>query len=247
MTRRFLWIVLLIGGFLLAGCGGGGQTTHKWFYRFTNAVPDASSGVDLNADKVPVTTGLTYGGSFPTPDYQESDFTNNKNLVFFDMVDSGTTNFLDSIVVEKAADQSVHLFGLGMAIPGSQQPPARLFPVTVVRNTPNGNNVRIVFVHGYIRAVGTQTPHVDLMRSAQTNPIISDVAFGESQTITLAAGHYDFLAVRIAGLMSGTFLTLNNVDFTAGHIYVLLLRGVEGQSGTLAPTLDIFEDPVHDP
>ena len=47
--------------------------------------------------------------------------------------------------------------------------------------------------------------------------------------------------------MSGTFLTLNNVDFTAGHIYVLLLRGVEGQSGALAPTLDIFEDPVHNP
>lgn len=224
----------------LVGCGGG-DTNKQYFYRLTNGIPLLPSGVDFWVDKDVAATGLPYGSD---TDYVETNL--DEPNIFYDILDSATHEFLDSIVAEKTDDESLHLFAVGIKNgPATLQPIAQLAPVVVNRTTPQGN-VRIVFVNGYCRRAGVQTPNIDLIRSGQIEPIISDLEFAGSKTLVLPGGTYT-LSARYAGLMSGTFLTSPPFDFVAGKVYIVLLQGVEDAAAPYEPTFRIFEEPIRDP
>jgi|SRR5688572_19277695 len=238
------WRLLAAGAaavLVLVGCGGGGSEDDKFFYRFSNAVPLLANGVDFLVDKKIEATAVQYDAS---TDYVETDI--EKNNVFFDVMDNATGEFLDSIVWEKEDEQNLHLFAVGIKNgPVTLQPPAQIAPVLVNRTTPQGN-VRIVFVHGYCRKSGTQTPNVDLLRSGQIQPVIADLPFADSQTFVLPAGTFT-LTARYAGLISGEFLISDPIDFVAGRIYIVLLEGVEDAATPFNPKFRIFEEPIRDP
>jgi len=226
---------------LVAGCGGSGNQDEQYFYRMTNAVPFLGSGVTFMVNKEISTAGVAYGADTP---YVETDL--EEPNVFYDILDAATNEFLDSIVAEKTDDESLHLFAVGIKNgPTTLQPIAQLAPVIVNRTTPQGN-ARIVFVNGYCRRAGVQTPNVDLIRSGQIQPIISDLAFAGSQTLVLPAGTYT-LSARYAGLMSGTFLVSPPQDFEANKVYIVLLQGVEDAVAPYSPEFRIFEEPIRDP
>lgn len=239
---RILGFCAVLCTLLLYGCAGGGLGVFPFFYRLTNGIVDVAA-VDLQVDKQVAATNVAFGDSTA---YVETD-TSPPTLIFFDLLEAGTSNFIDSIVFTKQRDISVHLFGVGMDNPGPLQPQGRLVPVNVNRRTPQGNNARLVVVHGFVRAAGTQTPNIDFFRSGQIGALISDLEFGNAETITLAEGTYDF-EVRIAGLMSGTLMTTPSpVTIEARKVYIVMLRGLEGGAGALAPQIYIFEEPIHDP
>jgi hypothetical protein len=229
---------------LLTGCAtGGGSLNEVFFYCLTNAIPDVSS-VDLFADKTQQFSLVGFGAASTTA-FIETDL--EEPVIFYDLYEGGTSNPIDSISVDKNDEQSVHLFALGAftATPGNLQPIARLVPVTVDRRTPQGN-ARIVFVHGYVRAAGTQTPNVDLMLQGTPTPVQADVAFADSRVFTRPAGTYTF-EVRIAGLLSGTFLTNQVITLQANKVYIFMLQGLEGGAGPIAPKIEVYEEPIHDP
>lgn len=240
MTKGILLTAAAVSIFAILGCGGAGRRDTRFFYRLTNAVTDVS-GVDFRVDKNVTNSNVQFGDSTTFVEVNDTE-----PLIFFDILEAGTNNDIDSIVVEKQSLQSVHLFGLGVFNPGSLQPQARLVPVIVNRDQPQGNNARIVLVHGYVRAAGTQTPNIDFVRSGRISPVVEDLAFGASSTFNLAAGTYDF-EVRIADLMTGVLFTRTGVTIQAGKIYVFLLQGLEGAGGNLTPAINIFEEPVRIP
>ena len=238
------WKLLAAGGAALLaiiGCGGGGTDDDKFFYRFSNAVPLMANGVDFLVDKEVEAAAVQYDSS---TDYVETDI--EKNNVFFDITDNATAEFLDSIVWVKEDEQNLHLFAVGIKNgPNTLQPPAQLSPVLVNRTTPQGN-VRIVFVHGYCRKAGTQTPNVDLLRSGQIQPVISDIEFAKSQTFVLPGGTFT-LTARYARLISGEFLVSDPINFEAGKIYIVLLEGIEDAAAPYNPKFRVFEEPIRDP
>lgn len=241
LKLRALWALLPIAAVLVVGCGGSGNPNLQYFYRLTNAIPFLGSGVDFMVDKEISASGVAYGSD---TDYVETDL--EESNIFYDILDAATHEFLDSIVAEKTDEESLHLFAVGIKNgPATLQPIAQIAPVVVNRTTPQGN-VRIVFVNGYCRRAGVQTPHVDLIRSGQIQPVISDLAFAGSRTFVLPAGTYT-LSARYAGLMSGTFLTSDPQVFAASKVYIVLLQGVEDAVAPYHPQFRIFEEPIRDP
>lgn len=239
MNRRLLRTGLISVALIGTGCTGGGQRFDEFFYRFTNVIADILAA-DFYVDDVLTEAALSYLGS---ADYREVE--NEEAVVFFDVAEAGTSNVLDSVVVNKSDEASFHLYAVGMAFPGSQQPGTRLVPIQIQRTTPPGSNARLIFVHGYVRAVGTATPNVDIIRTGRISPEIADLPFGESRVSILAAGTYD-IEVRIAGTQQGTLFTVPNVTIQAGKIYSVILKGVEGQTGAMEPGLILVEEPTRD-
>jgi hypothetical protein len=235
---RFALPLALVG---LLGCGGGGSEDDVFFYRITNAVPFLSNGIDFLVDKEISANALAYDAD---TDYVETDI--EKSNIFFDVKDSATGEFLDAIVYEKRDEQSLHLFAVGLKNgPQTLQPPAQIAAVVVNRTTPQGNS-RLVFVHGYSRRAGTQTPNVDLIRSGQIQPVVSDLPFAASATFVLPSGEYT-LTARYAGLISGEFLSSPRLLFQANKVYIVLLEGVEDAAAPFEPKFRIFEEPIRDP
>jgi hypothetical protein len=197
--------------------------------------------VDFWVDKEPEAVGVAYDTS---TDYVETDI--EKVNMFLDVLDNATGEFLDTIVWEKEDEQNLHIFAVGIKNgPVGLQPPAQIAPVLVNRTTPQGN-VRIVFVNGYCRKVGTQTPNVDLLRSGQIQPVVADLAFAGSRTFVLPGGTFT-LTARYANLISGEFLVSDPIDFVAGKVYIVLLEGVEDAIAPHQPKFRVFEEPVRDP
>lgn len=236
--------VLVIGLFLGVACQGGLKVEH-FFYRFTNLVPDLP-GADFFIDEGGikgeqlVSPNLSYLGS---SDFFRADVDTrvSEDLIFFIARETGTTNKIDAIVVQKRRDQDHHVFALGLFSPGALQPPARLVSFEVARRTPSGSNARVYVFHAFAREAGTQTPKIDFWDLARTTPLIEDLDFGEQRVLTLPAGTYDF-EVRIADLQKGTLLTKPGVLLEAGKIYIAIIHGVENDP--LTPLdLTLLEEP----
>jgi hypothetical protein len=239
--NRFLTSALLLSAALLAslyGCSGGGQTLANYFYRFTNSIPDLA-GVDWFLDDNLETSNQAY---LQSSSYVE--VVNEETLAFFDAFEAGTQNVIDAVVIQKEDEMSSHLFTLGLRTPGSQQPAARILHARITRTTPPGSNARIIFVHGYARAAGVQTPAVDIYRTGRISAELENLGFGDAQEGQLAAGSYDF-TVRIAGTQQGSLIVRNGLVLEAGKIYILLLKGIEGQGGLLTPDILQIEEPVN--
>ncbi len=233
-------IALIAVFFLMPGCGGGGSSLKPWFYRFTNAVPNVS-GLDLYRDKVIVDSNRGYLSS---SDYVE--MTEDEPSFFFDIFEALTSNVIDSIVVDRVDEQSIHIIAIGTNAPGpgNPQPVARMVPFIITRSTPSGN-ARVIFVHGFQKAAGQQTPNVDIVRSGQIAPIIEDLEFGRNAVRSLTPGTYDF-TIRQAGLLKGEIFSKTGVVLEAGKIYLFLLKGVEGSLAPFDPDIQIIEEPTRD-
>ena len=241
MKRNAFKLALPIALVGMLGCGGGGSEDDVFFYRMTNAIPFLANGIDFLVDKEIAANGLAYDSD---TDYVETDI--EKSNIFFDVKDSATGEFLDAIVYEKQDEQSLHLFAVGLKNgPLTLQPPAQIAPVVVNRATPQGNS-RLVFIHGYCRRAGTQTPNVDLIRSGQIQPVVSDLPFADSATFVLPSGEYT-LTARYAGLISGEFLSSRTLMFEANKVYIVLLEGVEDAASPYEPKFRVFEEPIRDP
>jgi hypothetical protein len=241
MNWRFITAASLAAAIGLSGCGGGGAQEEEFFYRMSNAIPHLAGGIDFMVDKKPEATALAYDAD---TDYVETDL--EETNIFFDILDNSTGEFLDAIVWKKEDNQDLHLFAVGIKNgPQTLQPPAQIASVVVNRTTPQGNS-RLVFVHGYCRKPGTQTPNVDLMRTGSVTPVVEDLAFADSQTFVLPSGAYR-LTARYAGLKSGEFLTSDQLNFEPGKVYIVLLEGVEDAAAPFEPKFRVFEEPIRDP
>src|SRR5581483_2813799 len=140
-----------------AGCGGGGGASEISFSdRFTNVVPDLG-GVDFYVDDVLRISNQAFGDSSAYEKRKAKDPTE-----VVSVNDAGTGNVLDAIEIDRVNKKSAHVFSLGLANPGNQQPGLRLLALLINRTPPSGNNSRVIVVHGYIRAVGFPTPNVDI-------------------------------------------------------------------------------------
>lgn len=234
LRQSCLLLATLAG--LLVGCGGG-PTTVRIYYRFTNVVPDvATADFYVNDQLQSAAIGYAQSNSWVRLEDDE-DWT------FYDAFEGGTQTPLDSIAVRKQNKVSTHVIACGFKTPGSQQPGVRLVPVTVTRTTPGGSNARLIWVHAYMREVGVQTPNVDIFRTGKISPEISDLAFGDTRVGFLAAGTYTF-TVRITGTLQGFLIERPNVVLEAGKIYIVLLKGVENETGVLTPDIELIEEEV---
>lgn len=220
----------------LGACGGGGAAgSIKFSHRFTNVIADLG-GLDFYVDDVLKAPNLAFGGSSA---YEK--ITDSARTEFIDVNDAGTSNVLDSIEVDRVNDQSINVFALGLATPGSQQPGLRLLPVTVNRIAPSGNNARVIVVHGFIRDVGFPTPNIDLHRTPDIIEV-SDLPFGESGSFLVSAGTYDF-TVRITGIEDSVLIFKPGVVIQGNKVYVMILQGIENGGGAIIPDIQLIEQP----
>ncbi len=219
-----------------AGCGGGGGASEISFSdRFTNVVPDLG-GVDFYVDDVLRISNQAFGDSSAYEKRKAKDPTE-----VVSVNDAGTGNVLDAIEIDRVNKKSAHVFSLGLANPGNQQPGLRLLALLINRTPPSGNNSRVIVVHGYIRAVGFPTPNVDIHRTPDIIEV-SNLPFGQSDSFTIAAGTYDF-TVRITGIKDSQLIFDPGRQIEGGKVYLMLLQGVEGEGGNIAPAIQFIEEP----
>lgn len=239
MPSRTLFRTTLLAGFAsvaILGCGGGGLSELiAYSLRFTNCVPDLG-GLDYYVDDALEISNQAFAASSA---YDKAS--DNARSHFIDVNDAGTSNVLDSIEIDRIHKQSSHVFALGLAAPGNQQPGLRLIAVTVNRKPPTGNNAFIIVVHGFIREVNFPTPNIDLHRTPDST-VITNLPFGNFDVFTVAAGTYDF-TVRITGIEDSVLISKPGLAIQGGKVYTMLLQGVEGQGGSIAPDIQLIEEP----
>lgn len=231
---RFLPYVGLVA-LVILGCGGSSTTAEvpDPVIRFINASPTATA-VDMSVNETQLGNNVGFMGSSP-------------NFVSFDpgeydiaVQQDGDPDNYDIEVYTMNADQSYISLAIGILNPVAEETDKRLRPVTfqMDRLRPNGDKARLIVVHAYVSAEGTQTPGIDFQNPGD-NPRIreTNIAFGGARGILVDSGSNTFVARRTGS--EEELFTPVTTTFEAGKIYAAVVSGLEG--GANPPTIRYVE------
>ena len=223
---------------LIAGCGGGGgNELRDAQFRVINLSPGTS--IDVSADDSVAVREVDYledGTRFVSKDGDTYDFFVREN---------GTTADLVAEAVSLVDDQDYLYVTLGLKEFGDE-PLKRLRGALLNfdRRRPNGTKARIIAVHAYVQAAGSQTPSVQFRGPGDSPQVATGVVpFGGAALLELDAGPQT-LEIRPEGGEGA--LTTSTTTFLPGRIYVAAFTGIEGGTGDQAPALRFFEIETRD-
>jgi len=229
-SSRFAVLLLLVP-LALSGCGGGGSNNPILpppTLRFLNGVPD-STRLDFYIDDTLQAGSLNFlamsvSSNTPAGDHDVT------------VQETGTITQLDAVAQTFNGNTSYFVTAIGLENFGSEFD-KRVRDVFITPNltVPNGNKSRLIIVQGFNRAVGFATPNVDFKQPGDNVAIdVTNIAFGTSKSIDIDSGTQEFVVQR-----SGTVQVYIDQTFTfvPGKIYVALIDGMEGGTGTLAPQI----------
>lgn len=238
MNMSSVWkagLLMCLAAALVAcgGGGGGGTDVTKPRIRFLNASPD-STALTFKVNGDVDATGVLYPGVSSqfiekTQDSYDLSFLEDSGG---DEFDSAVTNFLNN---KEYLVGAVGLENWG----GESLKRVRVVAPEIDLTVPNGNKARIYVLHAFIRAVGFDTPSIDL-RNPGDNPQyqVTNIAFGDVGTLTIDASTQTFVARR-----NGTesVYATQTSTFDGGGIYVGIVCGVEGEVGAKAPKIQFIK------
>ncbi len=249
-------ILGFLGALALFGCGGGGNgggssSDSKPRVAYVNASSDAG-GLDFLLNRATEASALPYGtatdfATVSAKDYDVSIRPNGSSETIWSEAhtfDAGA-NAVDNVVI-----------ALGLRTPPSdttQTPPVVendkrlvLSFATVDRNLPVGNRARLLIVHALVRKAGFGTPAIDFRNPGNTPAVeVTGIGFGGTIVKDVDSGSQTFEARQ-----SGTeqdFVNSKTFTLTAGGVYVALVSGVEGGTGSAAPDIRLIPIPTRAP
>ena len=245
MKHAFL---LLVGALALFGCGGGGgnggggsSTSPR--LAFVNAVPDAdTSGLDFALNGRVRASGAVIGAepSFLTAEAGDYD-------VAFRL--AGAADDLVSEARTLAANTDTVVVAGGLITPpnDNQVPPepqspkgVQLFTGEIDRTTVTGNRARLIVVNAFIPsaepplvAIDVRNPE-DLLNVAMS---ATNLAYGTFATKEVNSGTFTYQA-RPTGT-DQIFVPSTSVTLAPGGVYLVVVTGTEGGSGTGLPSIRV--------
>lgn len=214
------------------GGGGGGANTNPPRLRYLNGSPD-SAPLTFKLDSDNRVTGVTYPGVSPNIDSVMQDGYD------FAVAEDGDNPDLDSAAFGIVNEHEYLVGAVGLKNFGDEFfKRLRLVVYDVNLTPPNGNRSRIYAINGFVRAVGFDTPAVDL-RNPVENPTykIENIAFGGIGTAEIDSSTQTFEARRNG---STTVYATGTGTFEPGGVYVAMIAGIEGGVGTQAPRIEFL-------
>jgi hypothetical protein len=217
---------------VLFGCGGDGSKNtltnpDKPTLTAVNASPD-SVGLDFRVGDEAVGSGLSYLQTSPRVSKDADDY---------DVTIRPTSGGIDADdqVLTTVDGRDYILLALGLANYGDEPiKRLRLSPFDFDRTVPNGNKARLIVINSYIRQPGFETPAIDFQDGDVPQFQLTNIAFGAHQSILVDAGTIIFQARRTG---SELVYATKTQTFESGKIYVVLLTGVEGETGAKVPQI----------
>lgn len=248
MTKR-AWFgikALAVGLVVAAGCGGGGGGGNvgpqkpRLFY--VNASPDAGS-LDFYVDDSRLATSIGYLGKSPA--YRRTDAV----LRDLAITPAGSQEQLVAETFTFANDTYYALVAYGLRSFGSedrkrlQQAEITFDPAPPAA----GDTARIIVINAFLRPAGLDTPAIDF-RSPGDNPQInvSNVAFGASSAVEVDSVPQQFVVRRNGTEKQYVPPTVGQtIRFTPqrGRVYLAIVTGIEGQTGSSVPQVSFVELP----
>lgn len=224
-------LVLTVLGLLAIGCGGsGGGTDTSTKFKFVNASPDSTS-LDFNVDDAVLGSKIAYPGiapAFSTVDLGDHDVT---------AYEDGITTQLDSVVNTFAASTYTYFLAVGLENPGTELAKRlQIVSLPVDQTAPNGSQAKLIIVHAFNRAAGSQTPSVVFQNPGITPTYAANLDYAGNAMLTVDAGSYNWVVKPKNA--EQTLVSANSVAVAAGKIYLVLIEGLEGATGTQAPQIN---------
>ncbi len=257
MKIRWMQLVMVAGLMAvgLVGCGGGGNTTDlpDPQVRFINGTPDAV-GLDFLMNDSITAANVAYLSS--SPGFQFVDYIEPSDDGYdIGARRNGQATDLDRIAVDLQRDTSQLVVTLGLQDPLSEpQKRLRLINFQILRTTPTGSRSRILFINGFLRGAGFETPNVTFQSvvpgdpSSIDNPqdVSRDIAYADIRTLTVDAGARRFI-VRRADTDALVQYASQDVTLVAGRLYVALMTGQEANANpALQPKIQFIEIETQD-
>ena len=230
-SHRRIVLALLAALSVLAGCGGGGAGLPDPRLRFVNACSDSTS-LGLTVDDEPVLTSQALFGisDVGTVDTGERDVT---------LVESSPTSQLDALVVTFTNDTDTLIAAVGLENYGAEPLKRAQLAVTKINTqAPNGTKARLIVIQGFNRASGLNTPQVDF-KNPGDNPqyVLSNIDPAAIRSFDVDSGSQTFGVYRTG--TSTEYIAPSALTLEAGKIYLVMLTGVEGETGTLTPAMTL--------
>lgn len=257
--RRLLIAIGMFGAAMMAAsCGGGGGqqgVAPDPFVRYINASPDTTA-LNFFLDDEKVASQLVYIGTSQvagtTPNFAstapvERDIRTQED---------GQTDELTNDLFGFQRDKSYLVVTIGLENFLTEfLKRIRILVIEVNRTVPNANKARLIFIHGYMRDPGLETPDIDMFIDPNNPPgnnaqqKITGNQFSTARTVEIDADGVTpyFFEIR----KSGTEAYLlppnpqpngpNTISFTPqpGKIYAAIFSGIES-SVTTPPRLDFI-------
>ncbi len=242
MKNGFL---VVLGALALVGCGGGGggggSSSSDARVSYVNASPDSGS-LDFALNGNVKSSAVTYGTatSFDSTSPSDDDVA---------LRSAGQSTDLWSESHTFGSDTDSLVVAIGLVTPptdSSETPPAQelekrlvLAYASVNRTAPVGNRARLVVVNGFVRQAGDPTPSVDF-RNPEDPPTTNatGLAFGGSTSLDLDSGTANY-EVRQTGT-DQVFISSTPLTLAPGKVYLALVSGLEGATGTAAPVIRLI-------
>lgn len=228
-----------ISTLLLTACGGGGGgnsgSSSGTTLFFANAISDSSS-INFSDNDAVVAGQISYlnsSSTFRPVASQDSDIT---------ITENGQNQSLDSVAQVLASGSDYAIVALGQENFGAEtlkSPQVLIVPVS--RSVPNGSKAQLYIVNAYEAASGFPTPSIDFTNPGN-NPTFSSkgIAPGNAASLLVDTGAQDFL-VRQSGSQGN--IVEKTLTLASGSIYLVVVSGVDGASGTQAPSITQFTLP----
>lgn len=234
----------------LVGCGGTQNTSNQPDpeVRFVNGVPDTAN-LDFVLNDEVKSQNLAYQSA--SADFESIEFlTEEEGGYDVSIRRTGTTNDLDIESRNFQRDTDTLVVAIGLQNPGGEPVKrARLVFVPVSRLAPTGNRARLVFLNGFLRSAGFDTPNVTFQSIIPGDPAsidnpqdsIRDVPYGDNRLITVDTGNRTFI-VRRADTDALVQYAEQTVNLLPGRIYLALVTGQEANPTlSLQPSLRFIE------
>ena len=242
-------VLLLVGALALFGCGGGGGGGNggsSTRVAFVNAVPDAgTSGLDFALNGRVSASGVALGAE---PAFQ------NVAPATDDVAFRRTGERFDLVSEQRAFDANTDnvVVAAGLLTPpnDNQVPPApqslkavQLFSTGLDRAVVTGNRARLIVLNAFLPtaepplvAIDVRNPE-DLLNTAQS---VSNLAYGVFTAKEVNSGTFTYQA-RPTGT-DQIFVPSTTVTLVPGGVYLVLVTGTEGGSGTQLPSIRVSQD-----
>lgn len=230
-------LVLSLAAAAIVGCsgGGGGNSLPDPVIRFVNSSPDANP-LTFNYDTTPKATGLTYlqSSGNVTVDDQDHDLS---------VTDSVSGDIIDALAVTLTKDKQYISVAKGLETFGSEnEKRLRLLNFEYDKTSPNGSKARLLIIHAFNRATGFLTPDIDFQNPGN-NPQYSvpGISYSDDTPKTLLVD--SDVSLQFDARRAGTenVYASATTTFDSGGIYLVLITGIEGGAGSLAPQINYIK------
>lgn len=229
MTRRLFLLALLATA--LAGCGGGGggsNTGSQPTIRAYNAISDAATA-QFRVDEESLGGPVAFRA--PTSEHRAYDVGDYDLTV----TPAGDPVEADRVVFEPTFDADYVAVAFGLRAYGDEIGKRPQIGVTRVdRASPNGDKARLLVFNALVAASGAENAPIDVVDGDNAQFPVNGIDYGNLKPLVVDSGALTYQA-RATG--SDQVFATGTETLARGGVYLVLVSGQLGGTGTAAPTI----------